>query len=110
LLLQTQSLRPNFFRLANTEDMKKIALLIALSACASGYKPRGSSGNGYTETQMGDNVYMISFYGNGWTSSADARTYNARRAGELCAEKGFRTFKLINAAEDNSDITISCVN
>jgi hypothetical protein len=63
-----------------------MAALVA-AGCATKYRPHGFSG-GYSETKVGDDGWIVTFKGNGFTSRSRAMEYTYRRAGELCP-RGF---------------------
>lgn len=81
--------------------MKLILILAATfvgffsCGCATGYHASGLGG-GYTDQEVGKNKYLISFRGNGYTSIDTVRTYAFKRAKEVCVEKGFDGFELID--------------
>lgn len=65
--------------------MRKIigsGLCLLLAACATGYKPEGFSG-GFFELQLSENVYRVSFDGNGYTGSRRAADMALLRSAEL---------------------------
>tara|TARA_A200000113_G_scaffold225930_2_gene248811 strand:- start:2085 stop:2654 length:570 start_codon:yes stop_codon:yes gene_type:complete len=91
--------------------MKKIAVLfsvvLTLSACASPYQSKGFSG-GFSETQLSENVFQVSFRGNGYTSSERASDFAMLRSAELTLENGYKYFALAdnqNAVENSSYTT-----
>ena len=77
--------------------------LILLSGCSTGYKSDGISG-GYSETQLSEAVYRISFRGNGYTSLEKASDFTLLRAAEIGLEKGFTHFAVV---ENNERISTS---
>jgi len=90
--------------------MKKIipvAIIIALAGCATPYQKDGLTG-GFTETQLSDNVWRVSFRGNGYTSGTRAEDYALLRCAELTLEKGFTHFGLMagNVSNDVGAVTM----
>jgi len=79
--------------------MKKLILfsLIFLSGCATSYHPTSFSG-GYTETQLAENIWRVSFEGNGYTRQQRAEDFALLRCAEVTLEKGFTHFALSNSA------------
>lgn len=76
-----------------------IILIIAVfifSGCATKYKPTGFSG-GYSETQLGENVFNVSFRGNGYTSRERASDFTLLRSAELSLHNGFEYFIITNS-------------
>lgn len=70
-----------------------------LAACASPYQKDGLGG-GYSETQLSENVFKVSFRGNGYTSSDRATDMALLRSAEVSLENGFKYFAVID--EKNS--------
>jgi len=73
-------------------------IVILLSACATAYKPLGFTG-GYSDTQLGDNIFQVSFRGNGHTSSERASDFSLLRSAELTLGHGFRYFVIVKSGE-----------
>lgn len=63
--------------------MRYLAIILALSACATPYQKKGFLG-GYSETKIGPEMYSITANGNGYTSLADVQQMTLKRAYELC--------------------------
>lgn len=83
--------------------MSAFALLI--TGCATGYKPSGWSG-GYSDMRLGNDMYKVSFNGNGYTGSETVSNYFLRRCAELTIEQGFDYFAIVdqNASSSLHDI------
>ena len=79
------------------------AFCAALSACATTYKPDGFSG-GFSETQLNENVWRVTFTGNGYTRKLHAEDFALLRSAELALEKGYNFFTL---NDSNSSIETS---
>ena len=84
-------------------------LLISILAvfavgCATPYQSAGLTG-GYSETQLAPDVFRVSFQGNGYTSGDRAKDFVLLRAAELCLQRGFTCFAIID--ESNSTTTSS---
>ena len=71
--------------------------ICALLACATGYQSRGALGGGFSEVQLGDNTFRITFTGNLYTEPDAASEYALRRSAEVTQEKGFRYFVVASA-------------
>ena len=71
---------------------------IVLSGCATPYQRVGFTG-GYSETQLGDNIFQVSFRGNGYTSRDRASDFALLRSAELALEHGFRYFVIIESKQ-----------
>lgn len=74
---------------------------ILLAACATSYQPKGFSG-GYVETQLGENIFQVSFLGNGYTRSQRASDFALLRSAEIATENGFRYFIVVESGNDSS--------
>lgn len=78
-----------------------LLLALAASACATSYQPHGFSG-GYSELQLSERVYDVSFSGNGYCSASYVRRMTLRRAAELALLRRFTHFVPIDATSDVS--------
>ena len=63
-------------------------LLLLLLGCATPYQPADFWGDGFTETQLAENVYRVRFAGNDSTSAEQAGDFALLRAAELCRQAG----------------------
>jgi hypothetical protein len=83
--------------------MIRIACLVAVAstACATGYHSRGMTG-GYDEAQLGENVFRVSFEGNGYTSAVTATDYALLRSADLTLERGYSFFAVSGATSTNA--------
>jgi len=75
-------------------------MLLALSAlgCATGYHAHGLSG-GFSETQLDDNVFQVTFGGNGYTSRERAADFTLLRSAEVARSNGFSFFIIVEKAD-----------
>ena len=94
--------------------MRKILFVLCvalfLTACATSYKPaKKIKGKGYFDSVLQENVYDIVFNANSQTSLKKTKDYALLRAAEVCLEKGYKTFSIINT-ENNSKTDIDVVN
>ena len=69
-----------------------VALLI--SSCTTPYQSYGFTG-GFTETQLGPNIFSVHFNGNGFTSPQRASDFSLLRCAELTKEAGYQYFVII---------------
>jgi len=81
--------------------MKKISvilvLLLILPGCATIYQPKGFTG-GYSETLMKENLYRVSFRGNGFTSQERAFDFALLRCSELSLLHNYNYFAIVDAS------------
>lgn len=80
-----------------------LLILIAgfLSACATSYQKQGFSG-GYDDMKLGQDMYQVSFKGNGYTRSDKVQKYFLRRCAELTVEQGYDFFAFVNQEAESS--------
>lgn len=76
--------------------------LLAGCATATPYQPLGYPGErgGYTNQQLDQTHWRVSFYGNSLTSRQQVETYLLYRAAELSLQQGFQCFTLVNRDTD----------
>ena len=55
-----------------------ITIAVLSAGCATAYQKQGLTG-GFSETQLGENVFQISFKGNGYTSQDRASDFTLLR-------------------------------
>jgi hypothetical protein len=77
-----------------------ILIAILLSGCATSYQRKSFTG-GYSETQLGENIFQVFFKGNGYTSRERAFDFSMLRSAELTLENGFRYFIIVQAEKDS---------
>jgi len=70
-------------------------LLVVTSGCATGYGPKGWKG-GYYDNPMGKDKFLVGYEGNGYTAASTATQYAHKRAQELCVEKGFSGYDVVD--------------
>lgn len=82
--------------------MRKLAVVIislALTGCATGYKPDGPLG-GYSETQLDTNSFKVDYHGNAYTSRERAQDYVLLRSAEVTLENGFSHFVIADSRQE----------
>ena len=85
-----------------------VICLVAILAqgCATSYKSSGFGG-GYTETQLDENVFKVSFRGNGYTGLERASDFALLRCSELALQHGYKYFVVVDAASSISNSTFT---
>lgn len=78
-----------------------LLLSALLAACATSYQHRGFGG-GFSETQLGENIFQVSFRGNGYTRGERASDFALLRSAEVTTQNGFRYFIVVESAKDSS--------
>jgi len=74
--------------------MKRILatlLLLGLVGCATGYQPKSFTG-GYTDMKLQDNIYRVTFKGNGYSSMERAGDFALLRSAEVTIQNGYKYF------------------
>jgi hypothetical protein len=86
--------------------MKKLVILFAVTTllwgCATGYRQQGLTG-GFSESQLRENIFKISFEGNAYTSSGQAADYCLLRSAEVAMENGFSYFVIAQSQGASSN-------
>jgi hypothetical protein len=77
---------------------------VSLVACATTYQREGFTG-GFDETRLGENVFRVSFKGNGYTRAERATDFALLRSAEVATENGFRYFILVESERASSEST-----
>ena len=73
--------------------------LITLSACSSGYHRKGLLfSSGFYETQLGTNVFQISFEGSDSHDSEEVSDLNLLRSAEVTLKHGFNYFVILQTS------------
>lgn len=71
-------------------------VLVFFQGCATSYQKDGLTG-GYSETQLDENVFKVSFRGNGYTRRDRVADFTLLRSAELALENGFNFFVIIDS-------------
>jgi hypothetical protein len=77
-----------------------IWLVMGLSGCATPYG--SSAGNylgGFSEAQLGENMFQVSFEGNAYTKADTVANYTLLRSAELTLQYGFTHFIVVDKAD-----------
>ena len=76
------------------------AIAICLIGCATPYRPAGkTSGSGYSDQYLGDDIYLITVRLNAFTDKATAYEYFHRRAHEITRRRGYDRYEVIEMLE-----------
>lgn len=90
------------------KSMKPIILIslavFFLQGCATSYQSDGFSG-GYSESQLDENVFRVSFRGNGYTRRDRVADFTLLRSAELAIQNGYNYFVVIDANSYTSTST-----
>lgn len=85
-----------------------IIIIIGISGCASQYMSvRGSFTGGYYEEKISNNMYMVGFSGNGYTSAERAYDMATMRAADLTNNNGYKYFVLIDDSGSMNEFVTS---
>jgi hypothetical protein len=66
-----------------------------LVSCSTAYQPVGLTG-GFSSTRLDENVFQVSFRGNGYTRQERASDYALLRSAEVALEHGFPYFAIVD--------------
>lgn len=75
-----------------------VLLSLLMSACATPYQSQGFTG-GFSETQLDENVFQVTFRGNGYTSRERTADFTLLRSAELALERGFAYFVVVDSQQ-----------
>ena len=67
-----------------------------MSGCATTYQKESFTG-GFSETQLGENIFQVSFKGNAYTSREKASDFTLLRSAEIAIENGYRYFVVVES-------------
>jgi len=70
--------------------------LLLVFGCSTPYKSNGLMG-GFSETQLDENVFRVSFRGNGFTNPERAADLSLLRAAELARNNGYSYFIIVDS-------------
>lgn len=79
-----------------------ITLVTLLSGCATPYRSAGLMG-GYSDMQLNDDTYKVSFRGNGYSSHEHVQNMLLRRCAELTRNKGYKYFVILASDAERKD-------
>ena len=86
--------------------MKNLYILLfavlLIQGCATAYQKSGFAG-GYSETQLDENVFRVSFRGNRYTGREKVADFTLLRSAELALENGYQYFAIIDANSYTTD-------
>ena len=73
-----------------------VAIALVFVACATAYKPVGFTG-GYSEIQVAEDVFQVTFKGNGYTARERAADFSLLRCAELALNHGYTCFVIVES-------------
>lgn len=80
-----------FRNLFHNFKITSLSIGLFLAGCTTSYQEVGFSG-GYDELKIADNLYKVSFSGNGYTSGKRVEDFAMLRSAELTIQNGFKYF------------------
>jgi hypothetical protein len=89
--------------------MKSIAVVLlmvplVLTGCATSYQKSGFTG-GFSETQLGEDLFQVSFRGNGYTGHERATDFTLLRSADIAIAHGFKYFTIVDSEKSSSEST-----
>jgi hypothetical protein len=79
--------------------MRAIVLLLLLAGCATRYGEEGWFSNGWTNSQLTDDTFIVSFKANAMTKADDTYKYALLRAAELALEEDYQYFLVLSSVD-----------
>jgi hypothetical protein len=73
-----------------------LIITMVLSACSTAYQRQSLTG-GYSETQLGENIFQVSFKGNGFTSPEKASDFTLLHSAEITIKNGYQYFVVVES-------------
>jgi hypothetical protein len=67
-----------------------------LAGCVTAYEKKTTAG-GYSETQLGENIFQVLFVGNSYDSHERVSDFSLLRSAEITVEKGYRYFVIVES-------------
>lgn len=79
-----------------------LLVTVLVAGCATPYQRQGFFIAGYSETQLAENIFQVSFHGNQNTGRERALDFALLRSAEVTTENGFRYFIVVESVKDSS--------
>ena len=86
--------------------LSSLLLFAAFAACTTAYQPEGANG-GFTETQLGANVFRVTFKGNIRSKQSETDDMALLRAAELSVRNGFPFFVSSGASPTGTAVSVA---
>ena len=71
---------------------------LLLISCATPYQSKSFQG-GYSETQLSEKSFIISFKGNGYTDTERTNDFTLLRSAEVTLEHGYKYFTILDSKD-----------
>ncbi len=84
--------------------MIAVSLLLFSAGCATGYHRQGWTGGGYSESQLQEDTFRVSFKGNAFVDKEKAQDYLLLKCAEITLDHGFDYF-IILGEEDSTAVS-----
>ena len=78
-----------------------------LASCATGYGQKSLFSGGFENTQLGPDIFRVSFSGNDSTSMARTKDFALLRSAELALENGYPYFIVVDEKEWVEEIQVN---
>ena len=86
-----------------------MVMIVFLAGCATEYAP-SHGGDGYSETQLSETSFQITFRGNTKTTPERAYDFAMLRAAEIAISKGRQFFKVSSLASGDNGMAGAMIN
>lgn len=85
--------------------VRLVCLTLLVAGCATGYGKKGWR-FGYSDHQIDQNTFVVSFDANAYTPQPKLQTYVLLRCAEVASEAGFDYFIIVEASDTGKSIPI----
>lgn len=86
-----------------------VVCFASLGGCATAYQKSGFTG-GYNELQLKDDIWRVSYGGNGFTTYETVQTYWLNHCAELALEKGYAGFEILSDLHLSMDLPLDSLD
>jgi len=84
-------------------NISVLIFLPLLLACASSYSPKMVF-NGYSDIRLGENIFQVSFQGDGFDSRERVANLSLLRCAEVTLENGFKYFAIVRMVDNSGGV------
>jgi len=89
----------------NIKKLTFLTLALLLSGCATEYQQKGLFSEGYSDMKLGDDIYLVEYQSNEYTSTSSNTKHALRRAAEISKMHGHRYFEVISKTDNSKTHT-----
>src|SRR5579871_2950473 len=82
-----------------------LALTLLLASCATDYQPMNYFSGGYKEMRLSNDIYLVEYQSNEFTSKSTNTGHALRRAAELSKQHGCKYFEVLSSTDNTKAYT-----